>query len=44
MRAPVQVQSDSRIVDWAYFRFEIDPDYLPQALQLFHEKRFFGLN
>ncbi len=39
-----KVQSDSRIVDWAYFRFEIDPDYLPRALQLFHEKRFLGLN
>ena len=39
-----KVESDPRIVDWAYFRFEIDPDDLPQALQLFHQKRFYGLN
>ena len=29
---------------WAYFRFEIDPEDLPEALELFHQKRFLGLN
>lgn len=39
-----RVESDARIKDWAYFRFEIDPNDLPQALRIFYEKRFYGLN
>tara|TARA_B100001778_G_scaffold312187_1_gene295691 strand:+ start:250 stop:1179 length:930 start_codon:yes stop_codon:yes gene_type:complete len=30
--------------DWAYFRFEIDPSVLAEALELFHSKNFLGLN
>ena len=30
--------------EWAYFRFEIDPKDLKEALELFHQKRFLGLN
>ena len=37
-------QEDKQFEGWAYFRFEIDPKDLPKALELFHEKRFFGLN
>lgn len=33
-----------RFADWRYFRFEIAPADLPQALQLFHAKKFRGLN
>ena len=29
---------------WTYFRFEIDPKDLQEALKLFHKKRFLGLN
>ena len=29
---------------WAYFKFEIDPNMLSEALQLFHSKKFLGLN
>ncbi len=29
---------------WRYFKFEIDPADLPEALRLFHQKRFIGLN
>lgn len=29
---------------WKYFRFDIEADCLKDALPLFHEKRFFGLN
>lgn len=39
-----RVKADTRIKDWAYFRFEIDPHDLPQALRLFYEKGFLGLN
>lgn len=37
-------QEDKQFQGWAYFRFEIDPKDLPEALELFHQKRFFGLN
>jgi shikimate dehydrogenase len=37
-------QGDARFADWKYFRFEIHPDTLPQALQLLHAKRFRGIN
>jgi shikimate dehydrogenase len=30
--------------DWRYFRFEIAPADLPRALELFHAKKFRGLN
>ena len=30
--------------DWAYFKFDIQPDHLQQALKLFYEKNFLGLN
>ena len=30
--------------DWRYFKFDIAPDELPQALPLFHRKNFRGLN
>lgn len=36
--------SDQRYKTWAYFRFEIDPKDLSEALELFYQKRFFGLN
>jgi len=37
-------QEDIQFEGWAYFRFEIDPKDLPEALELFYEKRFLGLN
>ena len=37
-------QEDKQFEGWVYFRFEIDPKDLPEALKLFHQKRFFGLN
>ena len=36
--------SDPRLADWRYTRFDIDPVDLPEALTLFREKRFRGLN
>lgn len=30
--------------NWRYFKFDVDPDDLPVALQKFHEKQFEGLN
>lgn len=33
-----------RFSDWRYFRFEVHPDDLPRALELFHAKNFHGLN
>lgn len=32
------------LADWKYFRFEIDPEQLLEALPLFHKKGFAGLN
>lgn len=37
-------QGDKQYKEWAYFRFEIDPKDLSEALELFHLKRFLGLN
>jgi shikimate dehydrogenase len=37
-------ESDPQYKEWAYFRFEIDPEDLPEALELFYQKRFLGLN
>jgi shikimate dehydrogenase len=38
------LESDPQYKEWAYFRFEIDPEDLPEALELFYQKRFLGLN
>lgn len=37
-------RADVRFADWQYFRFEIHPDDLPQALDLLHAKKFRGVN
>ena len=36
--------NDNRFKEWAYFRFEIDPEDLSEALEFFYQKRFLGLN
>ena len=38
------LHSDHKFKEWAYFRFEIDPEDLAEALELFYHKRFIGLN
>ncbi|WP_269526264.1 shikimate dehydrogenase family protein [Coraliomargarita parva] len=35
---------DSRFADWAYYRFDVRPEDLPEALPLFHQHNFLGLN
>jgi len=35
---------DGRFADWQYFRFEIHPDDLRQALERLHAKQFRGIN
>jgi len=35
---------EGRFADWKYFRFEIHPDDLPQALERLHAKQFRGIN
>jgi len=35
---------DGRFADWKYFRFEIHPNDLPQALERLHAKGFRGIN
>lgn len=35
---------DSRFNNWAYYRFDIAPEDFAQAIKLFHEDNFFGLN
>ncbi|MBL4576222.1 MAG: shikimate dehydrogenase, partial [Opitutaceae bacterium] len=30
--------------DWQYFRFEVHPDELPQALKTLHQHNFLGIN
>jgi shikimate dehydrogenase len=35
---------DTRFAGWRYFRFEVHPDDLPRALELFRAKNFHGLN
>ena len=44
--AALQVLSKthSRFKDWRYFRFDISPEKLPEALKSFHERNFYGLN
>ena len=37
-------KADSRFIDWAYYRFDIAPEDLAQALPLFHRRNFLGLN
>ena len=37
-------KGDKKYQGWAYFRFEINPKDLSEALKLFHLKRFIGLN
>ncbi|MEM8867434.1 MAG: shikimate dehydrogenase [Verrucomicrobiota bacterium] len=37
-------EEDTRFLDWAYYRFEIDPADLPKALPIFHQRNFLGLN
>jgi shikimate dehydrogenase len=37
-------QAQPKFRDWRYFKFDIAPADLPRALQLFHEKKFHGLN
>lgn len=37
-------RTDPRFADWEYFRFDIPPADLPQALELLHAKRFRGVN
>ena len=36
--------TDSRFMDWAYYRFDIAPEDFAQALPLFHQRNFLGLN
>jgi len=44
--AALEVMSakDDRFKNWRYFAFEIEIDHLPEALKMFHEKKFKGLN
>ena len=37
-------ETDSRFLDWAYYRFDIAPEDFAQALPLFHKRSFLGLN
>lgn len=37
-------EQDSRFLDWAYYRFDIAPEQLAEALALFHKRSFLGLN
>ena len=37
-------KKDLSFSKWAYFKFEIHPDKLQEALSLFYEKGFYGLN
>ena len=37
-------ESDPRLRDWRYFRFDIPPHRLEEATARFHEKKFKGLN
>jgi shikimate dehydrogenase len=37
-------RENPQFADWKYFRFEVKPEELLDALPLFYEKRFFGLN
>lgn len=37
-------RADSRFSDWTYYKFDINPDRLEEALQRFYDKGFAGLN
>jgi shikimate dehydrogenase len=37
-------ERNDRFKDWTYYRFEIAPETLPEALTIFHQKGFLGLN
>ncbi len=37
-------RTDAAFAAWSYFRFDIAPADLPAALELFHAKKFHGLN
>lgn len=37
-------RDDARFADWRYFRFDIVPERLPEALGLMHERGFLGIN
>lgn len=37
-------KTDKKFATWKYFRFDIPPADLPRALELFHKKKFRGLN
>jgi shikimate dehydrogenase len=37
-------QDDPRFAEWRYFRFDIPPDRLTEALGLMHAKAFLGIN
>ena len=36
--------TDERFKDWTYYRFDIHPEQLAEALPLFHKQKFRGLN
>jgi len=43
--ALAQLSSENpRFKDWAYYRFDIAPEEFAQALPLFHQRHFLGLN
>lgn len=43
--ALAELARDERaFAEWRYYRFDVHPDELPQALSLLHEKRFLGVN
>ena len=37
-------EKDSRFAEWAYYRFDVPPEQLGEALPLFHKHSFLGLN
>lgn len=37
-------EHDSRFSDWAYYRFDIPPENLAEAIPLFYKNNFLGLN
>ena len=38
------VKDDPRFADWGYFRFDVPPEELPEALKKLHARGFHGLN
>ena len=37
-------ESNSKFIDWKYFRFDVPPEDLGEAIPLFHANHFMGLN